>query len=734
MKKTLFAVVFSLLFFITGEIPAKIVFSDIDIFTDNRLLLRSESDNPGSLRQNALFLSALPDFSLNQLTAFPEKIELIDNGRIVQVRNAFGAVRLSVSGGLPQSIAGFPGFASGAPALGGRIEEMAASPDGKWLLYVEPLNAAQGNLILLEIATGGKIIITANVERPSSFFPAAWSPDSRIFVYHHDGRLYYQTVNASSYPVDERYRLIGEGTVNSVCWGTGGDFFYLRGSTIYRVRSQELFARAIYADLIEIGTAVGNLPFEFDHGFDLFWVAPDSRSILLCKAGRNIFYYPLSADTASPLPYLALSRSCSSFSVLWSASGIITVIGTSYGPAGNNLSAYRLDTGKADGFQALSSPFAGGTGAALSPDGTKALFWGDGGIAVYDYAEWKETSRLSSERTTQCIWIDNDRFIAGGYARIEAISVSGSRVLVCLSGAEEAGFETQQGRILAKSGGIWYASDGKNRWTVSANAEPRPASLFSSRYRVYLEQQYSGPYSNIPMIRNITSVGTVPLLQPVYYSSSETDEGRREIALVFDLYDDAAGLAEVLDTLRRFNLRATFFLCGEFIRRYPQAARDIADAGHEAASLFFAPVDLSDARYRIEGDFISRGLARNEDEFFNATGRELGLLWHPPYYVGSESIAAAASTAGYRTINRSIDPMDWITRADVRRTGLNQESASLMVNRIIAEKRNGSIIPVRLGLLSGGRDDYLFTRLPVLLDALIREGYNIVTVSELLKN
>jgi peptidoglycan/xylan/chitin deacetylase (PgdA/CDA1 family) len=210
--------------------------------------------------------------------------------------------------------------------------------------------------------------------------------------------------------------------------------------------------------------------------------------------------------------------------------------------------------------------------------------------------------------------------------------------------------------------------------------------------------------------------------------------GLRELGLCFDLYDDAEGLPWVLEALSRFGLKATFFLNGEFIRRHPGAARDIAAAGHETASMFFAPLDLSDARYRINGDFIARGLARNEDEFFRAAGAELGLLWHAPYYAYSSDISAAAYRTGYTTVTRDIDPLDWVSREDEQRLGLVQYSASDMVDRIMEVKEPGSIIPIRLGLLSGGRRDYLFSRINVLLDALTREGYSVIPVSALLEH
>jgi peptidoglycan/xylan/chitin deacetylase (PgdA/CDA1 family) len=321
----------------------------------------------------------------------------------------------------------------------------------------------------------------------------------------------------------------------------------------------------------------------------------------------------------------------------------------------------------------------------------------------------------------------------------------------------EAAFEESGNRILIREDGVWFATDGRLPWTETGAPALKQAALISDSYRVYLERQISGPYANLPMIRNTRNVGTIPLFssgieeppdtsppertanlaassgEDSYFSYGRRN-GIRELALCFDLYDDASGLPGVLEALKEFGIRATFFLNGEFIRRHPEAAIEIANAGHEAASMFFTPIDLSDARYLVGGDFISRGLARNEDEFFQATGGELSLLWHPPYYAISGDIIGMSAQAGYKTIGRDIDPMDWVSRDDAKRIGLEQRSASDIIDFIMEQKRPGSIIPVRLGLLAGGRNDYLYNRISVLLDALTRSGYEVVTVSTLLEH
>jgi peptidoglycan/xylan/chitin deacetylase (PgdA/CDA1 family) len=740
---------FCLLFFFLNcalFVRGGVFFSDLDLAGDDRLLFRANSSGGGAADQHSLFLARLPNSALQQLTAFPERIDLIESGRTLQIRNVFGALRIPVSGGLPRRIPGFPSFAGGSSASRGRVDDMAVSADGRWILYVEPSSAAYGNLVLLDVGSGERTTVASGVERPDRVFPASWSPDSRIFVYARSGRLYYYTVSPSqTAPVDERFRFIGEGAANSVFWGRGGDFFYIRGSTIYRVRSTELYTRALYAGFLEIGSVAGKLPFEFDPVFDSFWIAPEARSLLLSKGGRNLFYLPLGFDdyggnADASLPYLAIPRSCLNIRVLWAPGGTLTVItAVPVRKAGENpVMAWRLG-GSGGGMEFFPLAVPMGTGAnpslngSLSPNGSRALFWGEDGIVLYDYINWKPLETLSRRPGLSCVWITNDEVIIGDDLKTERIRLAAGsgvirRDLVCLSSAAVFGFEDSgaEPRILAQNSGSWYATDGKGPWTAVPTPALRPAAQSSGRYRVYLEQQSGGPYENIPMVRNSASVGTAALIP-----RPENRNGLREIGLCFDLYDDAEGLPEVLDALDRFGLRATFFLGGEFIRRYPRAASDIAAAGHETASLFFAPIDLSDSRYRIAGDFIAQGLARNEDEFYRATGGELALIWHPPYYASSIEIAGAAAQAGYVTISRDVDPLDWVSREDEKNLSLPQYSAADMIDRIIAASKPGSVVPVRLGLLRGGRGDYLFSRINVLLDALIQEGYTIAPLSAL---
>ncbi|MDR2073491.1 MAG: polysaccharide deacetylase family protein [Spirochaetaceae bacterium] len=750
------------LFFLLAALGSwgKIRFSGLDIAEDDRLLFTADSRGGGAEAQGALFLARLESRALTPLSAFPEKMELLDRGRTLLVHNAFGSLRIPITGGLPQSFPGFPSFAEGLVPEGS-VETTSSSPDGKWLLYVDPSSYARGTLTLLDGETGRKFSVSTEIERPGRFFPALWSGDSRGFLYSKGGRLYFYTVTTRSLPPDERYRLIGEGAINSVCRGPGDHFYYLRGSTVYRIRSDEFFLRTLYTGFLDMGDVAGKIPLEFDPNFDMYWIAPDGRSLLLCKGGRNILYYPLGIDEGAPyasVPNIMAGRSGSRIGVLWSGEGIVTVLFDSAPGSEGGVMAYRLNTATLTPvFETLESPPA--FSAGLSPGGTRLVFWGKNGLFLYDYRSWTISARLRSDPVYSCIWLENNELVVGGKERIERLSPDdpdGAKLL-CLASVSRYGFDdnpsvNEPRRILGFSGGSWYITDGALPWIPYRVPALREASISSARYRVYLDAGGNGFFENIPMVRNIMSVGTFALFQRNTGAGSfppaagtnpcrlpESPDflfarglrGSRTLALCFDLYDDEAGLSTVLDVLDRFEIKATFFLNGEFIRRHPQAAGEITGAGHEAASMFYAPMDLSDSRYRVDANFVARGLARNEDEFFKATGEELSLFWHPPYYAVSREIADAAAVAGYRTVDRDIDSRDWV-QLDARRLGIEQLSAADMIDYIMDAKEGGSIIPIRLGVLPGGRKDYLFNSLDILLDALVREGYEVVPVSALM--
>jgi peptidoglycan/xylan/chitin deacetylase (PgdA/CDA1 family) len=252
------------------------------------------------------------------------------------------------------------------------------------------------------------------------------------------------------------------------------------------------------------------------------------------------------------------------------------------------------------------------------------------------------------------------------------------------------------------------------------------------------------------MVRDARGFGTTPLFpaetavyepfpaadQPVDFTNFTHGSRirRREVSLVFNAVDSAEGLTSILNALSAYRLRATFFVNGEFIRRYPDTVREIAESGHEVGSLFYAYFNMTDSRFTVDSDFVKAGLARNEDDYFGASGRELSLLWHAPYYIVNSEIIAAGASMNYAYVGRDLDSYDWVADSESNRArGISLPAADL-VERIIAQKQPGSIIPLQVGVGEGSREDYLFQKLDLLVNELAKRGYAIVPVSTLMEH
>ncbi|MDR2078339.1 MAG: polysaccharide deacetylase family protein, partial [Treponema sp.] len=185
-----------------------------------------------------------------------------------------------------------------------------------------------------------------------------------------------------------------------------------------------------------------------------------------------------------------------------------------------------------------------------------------------------------------------------------------------------------------------------------------------------------------------------------------------------------------------YEIRATFFINGDFIRRNPEAVKEIADSGHEVGSLFFTYLNITDPRFEVTQDFIRQGLARNEDDYYAVTGKELSLLWHAPYYFIRDDMIEAAAKMNYQYVGRDVDSLDWVAkRGD---SGINRlyHPAADLVERILEQKKPGSIISMRLGRPDDSREDsrredYLFRKLDLLINQLLARGYEIVPVSQI---
>ncbi len=771
------AILAAILVLSAAPCAAEVEFGGLDLGPDDGLLFSSKALLPADGSFSTLFAADLGSGSISQLTVYPEHVALIEGGRRLQVQNRYGLFRSDTSLANLAPVAGYPAFARGAAVRAGRLPPSAASPDGSFVLSAVPTSAAYARLVLFDAAKGSESVVASKIEYSVEDFPARWSPDSRRFVYAKGGSIYYYSVDqlAGGRVLDEEYRRIGAGRIQCLRWGPDGSLYYLRGTSLFRILPAEFFTQALYRGAAGMGVLTGKTPFPFDPNFDSFWVSQDGSRAILAKGGRNLFLLYLDPDDfgstprVTALPYLFLQGDTMVREVLWPAGGAVTVFTGSLRNGSRSSGAYRLEAPPDPALIGLAPAVAeldakGALELVLSPDETRVAVVSASGVSVRSYLDWSLRTEVKAPGALHVLWASDDRIVVAGSSLIETVTLStGTRSLVALAQVEKY-CRAEDGTVLATAGGLAYAQKafpGKAAtaakaaataaapaWAPVASYEARPSATSSESYRVYLDALAAGSYRNTVMIRSVKALGTRALFPPppvAYAPFPDKDEPRsagifdhgsrirrREVALVFNALDSSEGLVQVLGALKDYEATATFFVNGEFVRQSPGAARLLAGSGHEIGSMFFSAVDPTDARYRIDRDYLRRGLARAEDDWYATTGKELSLLWHTPYYTVNSDIIEAGASMNYSYVGRDIDPLDWVGKADAASMPGSYLGAHAIVEKVLSQAKPGSIIPIRLGAPEGGRDDYLFRELSLLIDALVGAGYEIVPVSSLI--
>jgi peptidoglycan/xylan/chitin deacetylase (PgdA/CDA1 family) len=208
-----------------------------------------------------------------------------------------------------------------------------------------------------------------------------------------------------------------------------------------------------------------------------------------------------------------------------------------------------------------------------------------------------------------------------------------------------------------------------------------------------------------------------------------------KVALIFDGYDNSDGLTRILYGLGLYNVKGTFFLNGDFIRRYSKETSMIAASNNECASMFFTSTDLMSNDFIMDEEFIRRGLARNEDEFYKATGKELSLMWHAPNYKVSDEIIDFGAKAGYSYINTTQNVSDTVTFEQAINENKHYYSPSMLITRYMEclKSKAGGVIPVTIGISKGTRDGYVYDYLDILISAILDAGYEIVPARDFIQ-
>ena len=157
-------------------------------------------------------------------------------------------------------------------------------------------------------------------------------------------------------------------------------------------------------------------------------------------------------------------------------------------------------------------------------------------------------------------------------------------------------------------------------------------------------------------------------------------------------------------------MKATFFVVGEWVDKYPESVQALHDAGHEIMSHSNDHAHFS----RLSVEEITEDLNTCNDKIEAITGVR-PTLFRCPYGEYDDHVINAVRAMGMEPIQWDVDSLDW-----------KDLSAEEITKRVTSKVQPGSIVLFHNAAL------HTPEALPSIIETLLQDGYTFVPISELI--
>ncbi|MCM8782265.1 MAG: polysaccharide deacetylase family protein [Candidatus Omnitrophica bacterium] len=197
------------------------------------------------------------------------------------------------------------------------------------------------------------------------------------------------------------------------------------------------------------------------------------------------------------------------------------------------------------------------------------------------------------------------------------------------------------------------------------------------------------------------------------------DVGARKIALTFDDGPNEPYTFQILNILKAYNIKATFFLIGKNVESYPEIVKRIAKEGHSIGNHTYSHPDLM-LRMKFQ---IEKQIKSCEEAIVKTAGVR-PYLFRPPYGLDNHLVFRETEKMGYIIIKWSVSAHN----------GSKDARYDKMLKRVLKGVGNGSIILLHDGdrLIKEADRSQIVKALPLIIKLLQQKGYQFVTIPELL--
>ena len=157
--------------------------------------------------------------------------------------------------------------------------------------------------------------------------------------------------------------------------------------------------------------------------------------------------------------------------------------------------------------------------------------------------------------------------------------------------------------------------------------------------------------------------------------------GEKVLYLTFDAGYENGCTEKILDTLKKHNVKAAFFLVGNYIEKNADLVRRMVNEGHIVGNHTMHHPDMSKIS---DLDSFSRELSSLEQLFLETTGKEMPKFYRPPQGTYSEDNLKMAKKLGYKTVFWSLAYVDW--------NNDSQPTTQYAFSKLLPRTHNGAVV------------------------------------------
>lgn len=188
------------------------------------------------------------------------------------------------------------------------------------------------------------------------------------------------------------------------------------------------------------------------------------------------------------------------------------------------------------------------------------------------------------------------------------------------------------------------------------------------------------------------------------------------VALTFDDGPHGEYTGQILDILKKYNAKATFFVVGKNAKRYPDLVKREYDEEHEIGNHTFSHPSLKG----ISSQKTSQEIESTQDIIYEIT-KTKPTIFRAPGGIYDQNVLDILE-------KYQLKPVLWSWRQDTK--DWSKPSVDYIVNTVVNNLRDGDIILFHDFNVSPSPTP---KALEIILPKLIEKGYSFVTVSELMQ-